>query len=175
MTPNARRVGRLYSTAPLIPLGKIADAPPGVWVAATAIGATEFLLRLDLFVLAWALLLGVTVFDYAIGSVRADIEGRYDDDIRRAKLLGKVVGLAMVWFVYAAELLLVYRVGVATGSLLAVTLTVLLIFDELRGLNRHKRELTGRPVPLLGDALDWLERILSQRIAPRAEAPEIDP
>lgn len=174
MTPNARRVGRLYSTAPLIPLVRIADAPPGVWLAAAAIGATEFLLRLDLFVLAWFLLFGVAAFDYAIGSVRADIEGRYDDDIRRAKLLGKVTGLSVMWFVYGAELL-VLRAGLDTGRVFSVTLTALLIIDELRGLNRHKRELTGRPVPLLGDILDWLERILSRRIAPPTEpAPEVD-
>lgn len=160
----AKEVRSLYSAALVAPFARVGNATLGTWMAAASVGVTEFLLGLDVFYLTWGLLFLITGTDYAIGSVRAKLEERFVDEISHAKLLGKAIGLGAVWFIYAGEVIARSH-GVSTKSLIATSIAVLLGIEEMRSLNRHKKELTGRPIPGLGRFLDWLQAIALSRLS----------
>lgn len=171
MTAEATAVRRLYVAAILTPLLTIRESPLEVKMAALGVGIVQFILHIELFLLVWALLAAVTLFDYVIGSARARMAGTWCEDISRAKLLGKVLGLGIVWMVFAAEVLVGRALDASTSGAVAITITALLVLDEARSLNRHKKDLTGRAVPGLGTLIDWMDGVLARRLpsAPKAE------
>jgi len=158
----------LYISAWAAPFQKILDSPTGAKFFAAGFASlqwvTQGVLNVDLFILVWVLLLGISGWDYFIGGRRAHMARRFNDDISRAKLLGKVNGLAMMWFVYAAESL-VARAGFDTHSLAAASLTALLIIEEARSLNRHHKALLGTPIPMLGELLDGIGGAITRRVS----------
>jgi hypothetical protein len=176
---SPRDRSRLYHAAILAPVERIADTP--AWAKAWAITAAvpALLGRADLFVLVWFVLLGASAMDYVIGSTRASIEGRHDEDISRAKLLGKAISLVAVVLLRLTEALLL-KGGIDTGGAAAVGVSALLLLDELNSLNRHKSEVTGKPIPGLGQLLDTM-KLLVGRWLPQGEpaapppAPEPEP
>jgi len=171
----------LYSAALLAPVQRVADSPPWVKAWAMVAVAADVVLGLDLFVLAWFLLFGVTATDYLAGSLRAHWENRHNEDVARAKLLGKAIGLVVTVFLRLGEALLL-KAGFNTFGAAALLVTFLLFLEENRSLNRHKKELTGRGIPGLSQMLDAMETVVRRAfpgaaaLAPAAApAPEPDP
>lgn len=137
----------LYRAALLAPVQRVRGAP---WPEdALAILATALWAALGApFVWISALLLFATFGDWALGAEVARKEGRHDEHISRAGLIGKLAGVGMLLMLWGLEAIIV-RVGLFdTHGALGMVAGVILVIHEGKSWDRKVEALTGKPSPL---------------------------
>ena len=127
-----------------------------------AMGAVIQIIWKDFFVLAAAILLIAHAYDWHYGRTIAKVKGTFDEEKSRLGLHSKVSSFVIVFIVRLLEFSLT-RVGLAdTLGLFAAGITVLLIVQDLRSIEK-KRISTGHgPIPFLSTAMDYIENTIGR-------------
>lgn len=140
-------------------LTKLASPPWPVKVA-SVFAAMDVVLH-DAFFAAWIVLVVANTADWLAGRLAARALGVFKGKRSREGLVSKGIALTVVALLRSAEAVVARVVPheMSTDGLIAVAITLLLIYEDIESLDRHRQTLGSPPIPLLSWGLKKLRQM----------------
>lgn len=162
------RLAGAYPTvqALLSPVQRLGEVPVAGWAAAIFAGLSQWLLA-DRFNGALGILVLAAVLDFAFGIRAAKHVGiPYKPGLAHAGAMGKLSGFALLLLVRLLEGWAFQSGFVDTKGGFAVMLAVALIVVDLTSIAHHRETFGATPIPILGQLLAVLKKIVSGKVMP---------
>jgi uncharacterized protein YqgC (DUF456 family) len=139
---------------------RIAATPPAAWIAALILAGSTVLR--DGFFWLWLILAVANAADWVAGRWAARHRGTFDSTRSRAGVYGKAIGLIVVAILRSVEgamTLFTPAFGDGTDGLVAATVTLLLIYEDLESLDNHRQTLGASPIPILTTVMEKMRSL----------------
>jgi len=173
VSPHLRRGRyrpRFLSVAFLAPIGRLAEVPTWGKVASAAAAFAAAVLG-DVFTPLLGLLVASALVDYFFGRKAAHRNTSFDSDVARAGAYSKAGGILQLLLIRCMEAFLTGAHVLDTKGMVAVALGVGLFVVDVESVERHRRNLGGRPIPGLAQVLALLRAIPRRLLGAPPPAP----
>lgn len=151
--------------APFVRLDELGIVPK---LGAILLGVGQVLWA-DLFTWLLAILLLSSGSDWFFGRKAARRRAEFSHDVSAWGLQSKAAGVMQVLIIRAVEYALMTADIIDTGGFAAVVVTAALIYQDISSIDEKRVALGGRPTPVLGKVLKWMERMTSALVPEATE------
>lgn len=137
-------------------LHRLADTPPGSWLAGILLAGAQAIIG-DVF--SWLVLLvaAATVIDWYFGSRAALVSETYSSERANAGWQSKFASVLLLLLIRAFEAWLDVAGYGSTHGAAATVIAVGYFTADIRSINKHIQALGGSGIPLLSQVLDALD------------------